>query len=165
LRSSCDHLRGAEHQRYDAAVSIAEGASLVVIVPGREPLEAAGGSIVRGSGWPASSTIRTGGSSASSSRTPTTGNVLGPSGIVSPGPQLGTALVSVGGSAGAAFPTSRSAVTPGGPAPNPYSRAAGFGALHEGSKTRGRPEQTRGLPSSGRLTGRRRRTPHWPSCS
>src|SRR2546430_8255333 len=49
----------------------------------------------------ASSTTSTGGWSASSSRTDTTRNVLlRPSGIVSPGLQFGTALVSVGGSAG-----------------------------------------------------------------
>jgi hypothetical protein len=46
----------------------------------------------------ASSTISTGGWSASSSRIPTTRSVLPPSGIVSPGFQLGTALGSVGGS-------------------------------------------------------------------
>src|SRR5262249_41369514 len=44
---------------------------------------------------------RTGGSSASSSRTSTTRSVLLPSGIVSPALQFGTAAVSVGGSAGA----------------------------------------------------------------
>src|SRR5262245_37510143 len=49
-----------------------------------------------------SSTTRTGGWSASSSRTSTTRSVLpAPSGIVSPELQFGTALVSVGGSAAA----------------------------------------------------------------
>src|SRR5436305_6517830 len=49
----------------------------------------------------ASSTTSTGGWYASSSRTDTTRNVLlRPSGIVSPGLQFGTALVSVGGLAG-----------------------------------------------------------------